>query len=54
MRKFGIKYSQLHPQHLIVREAFIRVRGPDEWQAVLDRWYADDLPGCIRSLRKNC
>jgi nifR3 family TIM-barrel protein len=46
MRKFGIKYAAAHPQHLQVREAFTRVRGASDWQAVLDEWYADDLPGC--------
>ncbi|MDZ4780866.1 MAG: tRNA-dihydrouridine synthase [Planctomycetia bacterium] len=45
MRKFGIKYSQLHPEPLALREAFISVRQPGEWQQVLDRWYAEDLPG---------
>jgi tRNA-dihydrouridine synthase B len=46
MRKFGIKYAALHPQHLLVREAFTKVRNLADWQAVLDTWYADDLPGC--------
>jgi len=46
MRKFGIKYSQLHPQAREVRDAFIAVSRPGEWQTVLDRWYAEDLPGC--------
>jgi nifR3 family TIM-barrel protein len=45
MRKFGIKYAQLHPQSEAVRSAFIAVRRPGEWHEVLDRWYADDLPG---------
>ena len=45
MRKFGIKYSRLHPQPLAVRDAFIAVRRNADWEAVLDRWYADDLPG---------
>lgn len=46
MRKFGIKYAALHPQHPAVRTAFTSVRSRDDWQAVLDRWYAEDLPGC--------
>ncbi len=46
MRKFGIKYSQLHPQPREVRDAFIAVSRPGEWHTVLDRWYAEDLPGC--------
>lgn len=45
MRKFGIKYAQLHPQHLDVRAAFIGVKAPGEWVHVLDRWYAEDAPG---------
>lgn len=45
MRKFGIKYARLHPQSLEVRDAFVSVREPADWLAVLDRWYADDFPG---------
>ncbi len=45
MRKFGIKYSALHPQHNEVRAAFAKVSSLEDWQAVLDAWYADDLPG---------
>ncbi len=46
MRKFGIKYSALHPQHLQVREAFVKVKNREDWEAVLQQWYAEDLPGC--------
>jgi tRNA-dihydrouridine synthase B len=45
MRKFGIKYARLHPQSREVRDAFIAVTRPAAWQSVLDRWYAEDLPG---------
>jgi tRNA-dihydrouridine synthase B len=45
MRKFGIKYSRLHPQSLAVREAFVAVRRREDWEAVLDRFYSEDLPG---------
>jgi nifR3 family TIM-barrel protein len=45
MRKFGIKYSQLHPQARQVRDAFVAVSGPGQWQSVLKRWYAEDRPG---------
>jgi tRNA-dihydrouridine synthase len=48
MRNFGIKYSTLHPQAESVRQAFIQVRRPEQWHAVLDRWYAEDLPGRSR------
>jgi nifR3 family TIM-barrel protein len=45
MRKFGIKYSRLHPHSLDVRNAFIAVSRNDQLQQVLDRWYSEDLPG---------
>ena len=45
MRKFGIKYARLHPQYKEVRDAFVAVTQPAHWRAVLDRWYAEDLPG---------
>jgi tRNA-dihydrouridine synthase B len=45
MRKFGIKYSRLHPDSLTVRDAFIAVKRAEELHDVLDRFYADDLPG---------
>ncbi len=46
IRKFGIKYAALHPQHILVREAFTQVRSLEDWQAVLGHWYHQDLPGC--------
>jgi nifR3 family TIM-barrel protein len=45
MRKFGIKYARLHPEPLQVRDAFVAVDEPADWQAVLERWYAGDAPG---------
>lgn len=45
MRKFGIKYSRLHPQALEVRNAFIAVSHNEQLQEVLSRWYSEDLPG---------
>lgn len=45
MRKFGIKYSRLHPRATEVRDAFVAARCASDWQQVLDRWYAEDLPG---------
>ena len=45
MRKFGIKYSALHPRYEQVRDAFIHASTRDNWQAVLGTWYADDGPG---------
>lgn len=45
MRKFGIKYSRVHPEAEQVRDAFVAVRSPPDWQQVLDRWYSNDHPG---------
>lgn len=45
MRKFGIKYSRMHPQPQEVRDAFVAVKHTGQWQDVLERWYAEDLPG---------
>jgi tRNA-dihydrouridine synthase len=45
MRKFGIKYSQLHPQPQAVRDAFVAVARPGQWLDVLAQWYAEDQPG---------
>ncbi len=39
MRKFGIKYAQLHPQHEQVRDEFIRVRCRGDWDSVLAKWF---------------
>ena len=46
MRKFGIKYAGLHPNYNDVRAEFVKVRDQQGWEAVLDRWYGEDLPGC--------
>lgn len=51
MRKFGIKYSELHPHALDVRNAFIRAGDERQWLAVLDEWYdpaRDWPPGVAR------
>jgi nifR3 family TIM-barrel protein len=45
MRKFAIKYSQLHPHHEDVRLDFCSVREPGGWQGVLAKWYGNDGPG---------
>lgn len=45
MRKFGIKYSQLHPEAKAVRAAFVTVKKPGAWRDVLDEWYGTDAPG---------
>jgi len=46
MRKFGIKYAALHPQHLVVREEFAKTKTLEDWKSVIGLWYAEDLPGC--------
>lgn len=53
LRKFGIKYSELHPQFEVVREAFIHVSSLAEWDAVLSLWYHDDLPGRRREVHED-
>jgi tRNA-dihydrouridine synthase B len=45
MRKFAIKYARVHPEHLAVRDAFVRVTDDAGWHAVLARFYASDRPG---------
>lgn len=45
MRKFGIKYSRLHPDPEAVRNAFIAVKDRQGWEQALAHWYAEDLPG---------
>jgi len=50
MRKFGIKYTELHPASRRVRDAFIAVKTPAEFERVLDTWYdpAADWPPVVR------
>ncbi|MFN3190042.1 MAG: tRNA dihydrouridine synthase [Aureliella sp.] len=45
LRKFGIKYAASHPKFDLVRPSFTRIRTLDDWQAALDEWYVEDLPG---------
>ncbi len=45
MRKFAIKYAQLHPNHVDVREDFCGVKEPGGWRDVLSKWYSADGPG---------
>ena len=45
MRKFGIKYSRLHPRAKAVHAAFVAVTRPEEWRAALEEHYATDAPG---------
>jgi len=50
MRKFGIKYSQHHPQHKEVRAAFCAVKQPGAWREVLNEWYSTDDSGVRPSI----
>jgi nifR3 family TIM-barrel protein len=43
MRKFGIKFSVHHPTGSMVKAAFIEVKNLADWQAVLERWYDDEM-----------
>lgn len=45
MRKFGIKYSILHPMHDQVRAGFVKVKHRADWEAVLEKFYSEDLAG---------
>jgi tRNA-dihydrouridine synthase B len=45
MRKFGIKYSQLHPEHEQVRKSFCQVKKAGAWRDVLTQWYHTEAPG---------
>ncbi len=49
MRKFGIKYAQLHPQHEEIRAEFCQVKQPGAWREVLVKWYSTDGPGVLLS-----
>jgi hypothetical protein len=45
MRKFGVKYSILHPEFESVRAAFVAAKSATDWTAVIDRFYGVDRPG---------
>jgi len=44
MRRFGIKYADLHPEHIAVRDAFVASKTAADWLAVLDEWYDPTRP----------
>ncbi len=50
MRKFGIKYSEHHPHAREVRDAFVAVSSPDQFDDVMGRWYdaSVDWPPVVR------
>jgi len=39
MRMFGIKFAQLHPHSIEVRNAFALSRDLNDWQDLVNRWY---------------
>jgi nifR3 family TIM-barrel protein len=45
MRGTAIKYSARHPRHAAVRAALVKVRSRQEWEDVLEQYYAIDQPG---------
>lgn len=45
MRKFGVKYSALHPDFEQVRVDLVRIRDRASWTAAMEKWYAEDRPG---------
>ncbi len=45
MRKFGVKYSILHPDYEAVRAAFAGAKSTNEWHEVIARFYNEDRPG---------
>ena len=44
-RKFGVKYSFLHPQIEEVRAKFVRIKEMADWEAIRDEFYSTDQPG---------
>ena len=45
MRKFGIKYAALHPEHEKVRADFGKSSSRTTWDEVISKWYSEDTPG---------
>ena len=44
-RKFGVKYSFLHPQMEELRQKFVRIKELADWHAIRDAYYLEDQPG---------
>ena len=53
LRKFGVRYSELHPLSVDVKRAFLAVKYAADWHAMLDEWYGDEsrYPAVSRRLR---
>ena len=45
MRKFGIKYSILHPDYERVRKQYATAKNLGDWKATLENWYSEDRSG---------
>ncbi len=52
-RKFGVRYSELHPCAAEVKMAFLAVRAANDWRHLVDRWYGDEsrYPPVVRRAR---
>lgn len=44
-RKFGVKYSFLHPQMEELRTRFVRIREMADWLTIREEFYSTDQPG---------
>jgi nifR3 family TIM-barrel protein len=42
LRKFVVRYSELHPSFAEVKMAFLAVKSADDWRAMIDRWYGEE------------
>jgi nifR3 family TIM-barrel protein len=47
MRKFGIKFSQHHPEGGAVKDRFIKVKNLQDWRDVLDEFYPEVEANCV-------
>jgi nifR3 family TIM-barrel protein len=52
-RKFGVRYSELHPCRREVKVAFVAVRTAEDWRSLLGTWYgeASAYPPVVRHVR---
>lgn len=53
LKKFAVRYSELHPLSRDVKMAFLTVKSPGDWRAMLDQWYdpAAEWPAVLRRER---
>ncbi len=52
-RKFGVRYSELHPLNAEVKSAFLQVKSPADFRRAMDAWYGDEssYPPVVRRAR---